>query len=73
MMKILTKKEIKEQLKELLKFCKENHITMWNFMIMVENIRKKERELLFEKLRNKLKTRFNMKEKYIQELLNQIN
>ncbi len=39
MMRILTKKEIKQHLKELLRFCKENQNLMWNFMLMVKNIR----------------------------------
>ena len=56
MMEILTKKEIKEHLKELLKFCKDNQTLMWNFMIMVKRIRKEpEDKILEEKLKKQAK------------------
>ena len=32
MMYVLTKEEQKEQMKELIKFCKENHCLMYNYM-----------------------------------------
>ncbi len=52
MLTILTKKEEKEQLKELLKFCKENHILMWNYMLTIKQIRKEpEDKILMDKLK----------------------
>ena len=56
MMHILTKKEEKEQLKELLEFCKENQTVMWNFMITVKGIRKEpEDKILMDKLKKQAK------------------
>jgi len=49
MMKILTKRECKERLKELLKFCKENQMIMWNFMLMIQRDRKSNEYKLFQK------------------------
>ncbi len=40
----LTKNQIKEQLKEIIIFCKENHCLMWNFMMTVKTIKSEERE-----------------------------
>ncbi len=52
MMHILTKEEIKEQLKKLLKFCKENQILMYNYMLTIKQIRKEpEDKILMEKLK----------------------
>lgn len=56
MIRILTKKESKANLKELLKFCKDNQTLMWNFMIMVKGIRKEpEDKTLEEKLKKQAK------------------
>ncbi len=52
MIHILTKKEEKEHEKELLKFCKENHCLMYNFMLTIKQIRKElEDKILDEKLK----------------------
>ena len=51
-MRILTKKEVREQLKKLLEFCKENQILMYNFMLTIKQIRKEpEDKILEEKLK----------------------
>ena len=44
MINILTEKQERKQLKELLEFCKRNHVEMWNYMLTIKNIRKEERE-----------------------------
>jgi len=44
MIHILTKKEEKEHEKELLKFCKENHCLMWNYMITIKEVRREVRK-----------------------------
>ena len=49
---ILTKKQVKEQLKELLNFCKENHCLMYNYMLTIKGIRKEPADkILMEKLK----------------------
>ena len=51
-MHILTKKEQKEHTKELIKFCKENHCLMYNYMQTIKRIRKEpEDKILMEKLK----------------------
>ncbi len=39
MMFVLSKKQLKEQEKELIKFTKKNHCLMWNHMILIQQIR----------------------------------
>jgi len=52
MIKILTKKESKEQLKELLRFCKENYCLMYNYMLTIERIRNEPKDkILMDKLK----------------------
>lgn len=52
MMYILTKKEQKKRLKELIKFCKENHCLMYNYMLTIKQIRKEpEDKILMDKLK----------------------
>ncbi len=52
MITILTKKEVKEHEKELIKFCKENHCLMYNYMLTIKGIRKEPKEkILMERLR----------------------
>lgn len=52
MMRILTKKELTEQLRELIKFCKENQVLMYNYMLTIKQIRKEpEDKILMEKLK----------------------
>jgi len=53
MIRILTKKEREEHLKRLLEFCKENQTLMWNFMIIVKNIRN-EMKTKLNKIKNEL-------------------
>ena len=48
----LTKKEVKERLKELIGFCKENHCLMWNYMQTIKQIRREpEDKILDDKLK----------------------
>ncbi len=43
---------MKEQLKQLIEFCKENHCLMWNYMLTIKQIRKEpEDKILEEKLK----------------------
>ena len=42
----LTKKEIREQEKELIEFCKKNHCLMWNYMCMIEKIRNESKDAI---------------------------
>ena len=52
MIEILTKKQVKEQLNKLIKFCKENHCLMYNYMRTIEEIRKEpEDKRLMDKLK----------------------
>jgi len=52
MMEVLTKKQLKKQLKELIEFCKENHCLMWRYMLTIKQIRKEpEHKILMEKLK----------------------
>ncbi len=52
MMSVLTKEEMKEHRKELIKFCKENHYLMYNYMLTIKRIRKEpEDKILMEKLK----------------------
>ncbi len=52
----MTKKELREQLKGLLKFCKENHCLMYNSMQIIKQIRKEpEDKILREKLKKQAK------------------
>ena len=52
MMHTLTKKELKEHEKELIKFCKENYCLMYNYMRTIKQIREEpEEKLLMEKLK----------------------
>ena len=53
MIRILAKKEREEHLKRLLEFCKENQTLMWNFMIIVKNIRN-EMKTKLNKIKNEL-------------------
>ncbi len=39
MMFTLTKEQMKEHEKELIKFCEKNHCLMWNHMILIQQIR----------------------------------
>jgi len=56
MINILTKKEVKEQLKELLKFCEENHCLMYNYMMTIKKIRQEpEDKILMDKLKKQAK------------------
>ena len=54
-MSILTKKEQKEQLKELIEFCKKdltNYCLMYNYMLTIKQIRKEpEDKILMDKLK----------------------
>ena len=51
-----TKKEIKEQLKEIIKFCKENYCLMYNYMLTIKQIRKEpEDKILMDKLKKQAK------------------
>ena len=51
-MHVLTKKEVEEQEKKLIKFCEENHCLMYNYMVTIEQIRKEpEDKILMEKLK----------------------
>ncbi len=46
-----TNKEIKEMEKKLIKFCKENHVLMYNYMLTIKRIRAEpEEKLLMKKL-----------------------
>ena len=55
MLIILTKEEIKEQEKQLIKFCKENHVLMWNYMRTIEGIRQEPKDkILEEKLKKQV-------------------
>ncbi len=52
MMETLTKKQHNEHVKELIKFCKDNHCLMYNYMLTIEQIRKEpEEKLLHERLK----------------------
>jgi len=52
MMYTPTKKEQKESVKELIKFCKENHCLMYNYMLTIKRIREEpEDKILMEKLK----------------------
>jgi len=52
MMEVLTKKEIKERLEELIKFCKENYCLMYRYMLTIKQIRKEpEDKILMDKLK----------------------
>ena len=52
MISILTKKEEKKQLKQLIEFCKENHCLMYNYMLTIKRIRNEPQEkILHEKLK----------------------
>ena len=52
MMNVLTKKEMKEHREDLIKFCKENHCLMYNYMLTIKGIRKEpEDKILMEKLK----------------------
>ncbi len=52
MMEVLTKKQMEKDMKELIKFCKENHCLMYNYMITIKQIRKEpEDKILYEKLK----------------------
>ena len=53
----LTKKDQREHLKELLKFCKENSTEMYNFMLMVKRIRSGERDRLKENNKSEKKVK----------------
>jgi len=56
MMHVLTKKEKREHLKELLRFCKENHCLMWNYMLVIKQIRKEpEEKILEERIKKQIK------------------
>ena len=54
-MEIATKEEHKEQVKELIKFCKKdlgNHCLMYNYMLTIKQIRKEpEDKLMMERLK----------------------
>lgn len=50
----LTKKERKENEKELLKFCKDNHCEMWNFMLLIKQIKNEKNGK--RKMHNKIKS-----------------
>jgi len=55
-----TKKEIKEQLKEIIKFCKENYCLMYNYMLTIKQIRKEpEDKLMYERLKKQVRKRDN--------------
>ena len=43
MMYVLTKKEQKEHRRELIKFCKDNHCFMYNYMSTIKQIREEEK------------------------------
>jgi len=45
MITILLKKQVKEHEKELIKFCKENHCLMWNYMLAIKSIRNEVQDL----------------------------
>jgi len=48
----ITKKQHRENEKELIKFCKENHCLMWNYMLTIKRIRNEpEHKILEEKLK----------------------
>ena len=52
MMETVTKKMHKEMEKKLIKFCKENHCLMYNYMLTIEQIRKEpEDKLMDERLK----------------------
>jgi len=75
MIKILTKEEVREQLKELLEFCKENKILMYNFMLTIKKIRKEpEDKILDEKLKKQAedykKRNFHQQETELAENIN---
>ena len=53
MMYILTKKEEKEHRKELIKFCRENHCLMWNFMLTIKQIRNEPKHKKLEEILKK--------------------
>jgi len=60
-----TKKEQKEYVKELIKFCKENHCLMYNYMLTIKQIREEpEEKILHEKLKKQAE---DYKEKKEQE------
>jgi len=52
MLMTVSKKQQKENVKELIKFCKENHCLMWNYMQAIERIRNESRR---KELHKKLK------------------
>ncbi len=75
MMETLTKKEVKEKLKELIKFCKENHILMYRYMLTIKQIRKEpEDKILMEKLKKQAedykKKSFHQREMELAEKIN---
>ncbi len=49
MLWVLTKKQQKEHEKELIKFCKENHCLMYNYMNTIKNIRNEPQEKILHK------------------------
>ncbi len=52
----LTKEEHKENEKELIKFCKDNHCLMYNYMLTIKQIRNEpEDKILMEKLKKQAK------------------
>ena len=52
----ITKEEQKEHVKELIKFCKENHCLMYSYMLTIKQIRKEpEDKILMEKLKKQAK------------------
>ena len=56
MLMIITKKQHRKNERELIRFCKENHCLMYNYMRTIEQIRKEpEDKILMDKLRKQAK------------------
>ncbi len=52
----ITKKQHKEMLEELIKFTKKNQTLMWNYMIVIKQIRREpEEKLMLKRLKKQAK------------------